>query len=435
MEAQWQADRSMLRRLMQTQPQWTQRDYADAIGRSMAWVKKWTKRIRAAPADDVAVLRSQSRARKHPPPRLSQIVIDRLLAIRSAPPAPINRIPGPKTIRYYLEQDPELRAQGLRLPRSTRTIWQILRAHGRIAERHRDHTPVPRPAPLAVWQLDFKDVSSVPADPEGKQKHVVEVLDTVDSGTSLLLGAQVRPDFTMETALQAVADLVQQVGLPKAVTIDRDPRFVGSAQQRDFPTPFVRFWLCLGVAVTICPPRRPDLNGFVERYHRSFEYECLRIYQPHDLETATAVTAAYQRFYNQERPHQGLSCANQPPRVAFPTLPVLPAVPAHVDADRWLHTYDGHSFVRKVRPGGSVTVADMPYYLKAHLVRQHVALRVDATLGQFVVEANGQEVQRLAIKGIGVGRLPFTNFVEHLCAEARTLRSMAYARQGQQRLR
>ena len=100
-------------------------------------------------------------------------MIDRLLEIRSSPPAPINRIPGPKTIRYYLEQDPELRAQGLRTPRSTRTIWQLLRQYGRIADRQRDHQPVPRPAPMQVWQLDFKDVSSVPADPEGKQKHVV----------------------------------------------------------------------------------------------------------------------------------------------------------------------------------------------------------------------------------------------------------------------
>jgi hypothetical protein len=122
MEAHWQADRAMLRRLMRTQPSWTQRDYADAIGRSLAWVKKWVKRLRAAASDDVAVLRSQSRARKHPPPKLSQVVIDRLLDIRARPPAPLNRIPGPKTIRYYLEQDPELRAHGLRLPRSTRTI-------------------------------------------------------------------------------------------------------------------------------------------------------------------------------------------------------------------------------------------------------------------------------------------------------------------------
>ena len=430
MEAQWQADRAMLRRLMQTQPQWTQRDYAEAVGRSVAWVKKWTTRLRLAPPDDVTVLRSRARARKHPPPRLSQRVVDRLLEIRSAPPAPINRIPGPKTIRYYLEQDLELRAQGLRLPRSTRTIWQILRQYGRIGEQQRDHVPLPRPAPMAVWQLDFKDVSSVPADLDGKRQQVVEVLDTVDMGTSILLGAHVRPDFTAETALRAVADLVQQVGLPTAVTIDRDPRFVGAASMRDFPTPFVRFWLCLGVAVTICPPRRPDLNAFAERYHRSFEYECLRIYRPHDLQTATTVTAAYQRFCNEERPHQGLSCQNLPPRVAFPTVPPLPRVPTTVDADRWLHVYDGHAFVRKVAAKGHVVVDDVPYYMPVALLRQHVALRVDAALGQFVVEADGRDVRRMAIKGVGVGPLPFWAFVEHLCAEARTRRSAAYERMG-----
>ncbi len=92
-------------------------------------------------------------------------------------------------------------------------------------------------------------------------------------------------------------------------------------------------------------------------------------------------------------------------------------MPPFVDADAWLQAYDGHSFARKVRHGGSVTVADVPYYLKAHLVGQQVGLRVDAATGQFVVEANGQAVQRLAIKGLGLGLLPFTTFVDRLCAD------------------
>lgn len=117
--------------------------------------------------------------------------------------------------------------------------------YGRIGQPlHRVHVPVPRPLPLSSWQLDFKDVSTVPADPDGKQQHVVEVLNTVDTGTSILLDAVVRPDFTMETALAAVATVVHQMGLPSQVTFDRDPRFVGAQQPRAFPSPFVRFWLC-----------------------------------------------------------------------------------------------------------------------------------------------------------------------------------------------
>lgn len=49
-----------------------------------------------------------------------------------------------------------------------------------------------------------KDATSVPADPEGKQQHVVEVLNFVDAGTSILLSAQPHADFHAETALDAV---------------------------------------------------------------------------------------------------------------------------------------------------------------------------------------------------------------------------------------
>jgi transposase InsO family protein len=70
--------------------------------------------------------------------------------------------------------------------------------------------------------------------------------------------------------------------------------------------------------VSICPPRRPDLNAFVERYHRSYNEECLQVYRPTDLESVRMVTAAWGQHYNHERPHQGLACGNQPPRKAFP---------------------------------------------------------------------------------------------------------------------
>jgi hypothetical protein len=49
-------------------------------------------------------------------------------------------------------------------------------------------------------QLDFKDATSVPPDPDGKQQHVVEVLNFVDAGTSTWLQAEARTDFHAETA-------------------------------------------------------------------------------------------------------------------------------------------------------------------------------------------------------------------------------------------
>lgn len=98
MEAQWIADRAMLRTLLRTHPTWTLHDVADAVGRSRSWVKKWVKRLRAASPDDMTVLHSRSRARKQAPPRLSLRVVERVLEIRDHPPGNLHRTPGPKAI-------------------------------------------------------------------------------------------------------------------------------------------------------------------------------------------------------------------------------------------------------------------------------------------------------------------------------------------------
>jgi hypothetical protein len=93
-----------------------------------------------------------------------------------------------------------------------------------------------RPAPMSHWQLDFKDAATVPADPDGKRQHVVEVLNVVDEGTSVLVDAHVGADFHAETTLEAVADLFVRHGLPEAVRMDRDVRLVSSPSGSDFPS-------------------------------------------------------------------------------------------------------------------------------------------------------------------------------------------------------
>ncbi len=143
----------------------------------------------------------------YPPPAPPRVV-EHILAIRDAPPAQLQRVPGPRAIRSSLAQDAALLASGERLPRSTTTTWQVLRRHGRIARRPaRAHEPLDPPPPMTRWQRDCKDVSSVPAALGGKRQHVVEARNGVDGGTSILVEAQVRDDCTEETTLAAVVGL------------------------------------------------------------------------------------------------------------------------------------------------------------------------------------------------------------------------------------
>ena len=100
MEAVYYAARANLRRLLTHSPTWTRKQYAQAVGMSLGWVKKWSKRLREASPDDETVLQGQSRARKHPPERLSERVVARLLELRDQPPEGLGRTPGPPALLY-----------------------------------------------------------------------------------------------------------------------------------------------------------------------------------------------------------------------------------------------------------------------------------------------------------------------------------------------
>jgi Integrase core domain len=421
MEAVWYADRARLRGLARARADYTVAEYAQALGRSASWVKTWLRRLGQAPRDDEAVLHSRSRARKRPPPAVPPPVGDRILELRDAPPDGLRRVPGPRAILYFLHRDPVLAAAGVPLPRSTATVWALLRRHGRIARRRpRRHEPLDPPPPLTSWQLDFKDVTTVPGDPEGKRGHAVEALNCVDCGTSLLVWTQVRADFTEETALAAVAELAQEHGRPAELTVDRGPRFVGAPGARDFPSPFVRFLTCLGVTVRVTPPDRPDRNAYVERYHGTYQRECLQVDRPATLEQAREVTAAFREHDNRERPNQALTCGNRPPLVAFPALPPRPPVPAEVDPDAWLGLVAGRRYPRKVTAGGLLRLDTERSFVGRRWAGQRVALAVDAAAGDVVVRHGGAVVKHLRLRGLRGQRLPFERYVELMSQEAAT---------------
>ncbi len=421
MEAVYYAARANLRRLLYQHPTWTRRQLAQATAMSQGWVSKWKKRLLSASPTDEQVLHGLSRAPHHPPPRLDPLVVDRVLEIRDEPPEGLGRTPGPKAILYYLPRDESLQQAGLRLPRSTRTIHRLLREHGRIAVRL-PHAPDPieRPKPMQHWQLDFKDASTVPAEPEGKQRHVVEILNVIDKGTSVLIASHVRSDFTAETALQAVAHTFAEQGLPASITVDRDTRWVGAPQGSDFLAALIRFCHCLGVVVLVCDPHHPQQNGFIERYHRTYQEECLSLHCPKTLSQVREVTEAFVIHYNWQRPHQGIACGNHPPRVAFPDLPPLPRVPDVVNADAWLSWIDGQHLVRLVNRQGFVKVDMRTYYLSSKLAGQPVTLRVNASERCLQLVHPQLTRRSLPLKGLYQRGFPYQEYVDLMQQEAST---------------
>ena len=259
-------------------------------------------------------------------------------------------------------------------------------------------------APMEEWEMDFKDVVTVQEEATDKRMHQVETLNVIDCGTSILIANPARLDYNAETVIVELVDIFAGRGLPKLVRFDRDPRFVGSPQSRDFPSALSRFLLCLGVEPDICPPHRPDRNPFVERYNRTYKYESILIYRPQTLLQTRAMNQTVHYHYNYQRPNQALSCGNRPPCLVLTAWPRLPQLPETVDPDAWLDSVHGKTFVRRVNASGGVKLDKYSYYVGLHVRGQYVALQIDAAERSLKVEYQHEVIKTIPLKGL-VGQI------------------------------
>lgn len=419
MEEQWIIDRAYLRDLLQQHPDWTNRQYMTAIGRSRKWVQKWKKRLHDVTAEDDTVLQSQSRARKTPPKPYHEDVIRRILELRDQPPSAVPRLIGPRTILYYLHQDDALKVSGHRLPRSSSTVWKILDANQRIIRPIKvEHIPFERPDPMDTWEIDFTDISSAAATHNRKRSHQVEAFGVIDRGTSILVDLQSSDDYHAKTAMIAMASTLIEQGRPRCIVLDRDPRLIGSWSSENYPSAFMRFLLCLDIDLDVCPAQRPDKKPFIERYFRTLNSECIQITHPATAQQANDIFHDHRYIYNHQRPHQSPVCANRPPCVAFPSLPNLPHLPQTIDPNRWLLAYHNRHFKRRVDHSGRVQIDKHRYYIGRAHVGRYIVCRLEAHQQLFEISIDRQVVKTVKIKGLIVGYLDFGDYLNLMLEEA-----------------
>jgi hypothetical protein len=145
-------------------------------------------------------------------------------------------------------------------------------------------------------------------------------------------------------------------------------------------------------------------------------------------------TTQFEQHYNYERPHQGRSCGNRPPRVAFPTLPELPAVPDVVDPDRWVRVNDGLHLLRLVRSDGTVRVDLRSYYVGRSLAGRRVALHLAAAKKALLVVDGHQVIKTLPLKGLSGQAVRFEAFVRLMMDQARAEHRLRTAQERHARL-
>lgn len=234
-ETEWTLERIKLYELMQQHPDWSYRAYARELGHDPSWVQKWYRRIKTAKPLNIDTFKSQSRAPKNPPHKISTEAKQLVVELTKELSEKYHRKAGAKTIQYGLEQRQKSQPLPFKVPKSASSINKILRETGHIQPpKPRLREPVNLPAPMEEWEMDFGEI--YPAE-DG----VFEFFIVVDRGTSRLMYLEGGQGYCAETALESVARLLLIHGTPKRIRFDRDVRLWGAWTRDSYPSPLIRF--------------------------------------------------------------------------------------------------------------------------------------------------------------------------------------------------
>ncbi len=135
----------------------------------------------------------------------------------------------------------------------------------------------------------------------------------------------------------------REYGLPERIRTDNDVPVATSALAR--LSQLSRWWITLGVLPELIEPGRPDRNGRHERMPRTLKAEATKPARA-TFAAQQRRLAAFQREYNEERPHEALNDAT-PATVYIASSRSYPRRPVPID-------YPGHYERRLVSRNGGI---------------------------------------------------------------------------------
>ena len=201
---------------------------------------------------------------------------------------------GARTIRNHL------RRQGVPSP-AISTIHRALVRNNLVAPQPRKRPKATRrferEVPNDLWQMDAIDVPLA----TGAALTVVNVLDDC---ARYLLASVVTPTATCQAAWTAFSQAAERYGLPRQVLTDNHLSFTGRRYR--LVVEFERRLRAAGPTLINGRPAHPQTQGKIERLHRTMR-EWLCDHGPaRDAEHLQELLDRFRRYYNAERPHQGL---------------------------------------------------------------------------------------------------------------------------------
>lgn len=164
------------------------------------------------------------------------------------------------------------------------------RTKKRIPDRFRQPLDTP-PIPNCVWAVDFMHDSLY----VGRRFRTFNILD---EGVREALHIEIDTSLPGERVVRALNGVTEWRGLPAAIRCDNGPELISGVlaewcEEHDVELLFIE-------------PGKPDQNGIVERFNRTYRNEVLNCYLFENLEQVREITHQWLIEYNEQRPHESL---------------------------------------------------------------------------------------------------------------------------------
>ena len=372
---------------------------ADDLRVNRFTVRKWWRRYRAQGWSGIVMKASG------PPPRGALSDFDprvKYVALRLKRENPGW---GLDLLLLYLQRRPSL--QGLTLPKRT-ALWNYLHSfYPRLMEHRRLPTQRPRAAPNPLtavhqrWQMDFKGEVSVPG------LGLLLPWNVCDEFTSAPLACHLYAlprsndgrHVTMRDTQHCLRQVFTQFGLPDALRMDRDPRWIGSTRL-EWPGALLLWLVGLGVTPVINRPHRPTDNAQIERHNRTWHEHVGLSARGHSLQELQELSNRDLADRRQSLPSHNPHCQGLPPLLAHPELaqprrPYAPGQEAALFQLQRVYDYLAQwEWRRKVDSTGSISLADLNRCVSRAHVGQVVRVRFDPQTAEFVACTLAEEELR-----------------------------------------
>jgi transposase InsO family protein len=232
--------------------------------------------------------------------------------------------------------------------------------HKRRARRSSVHPGVVRPvtvAPNDLWTADFKGQFRT-----GDGKYCYP-LTLADQHTRYLLACRGVLSTQTVTAKPIFERAFRTYGLPLAIRTDNGVPF---ATQAIHGLSYLNvWWMRLGILHQRSRPGCPQDNGAHERMHRTLKRQAIK-----PVRASCAAQQrnfdAFQREYNEDRPHERLQQATPASQYVESSRPYPERLPPL--------EYPGHFVVKKITTGGTFRFRTHLLYLANAMVDQHIGL-------------------------------------------------------------